>query len=317
MKFGSKNENLIISVESIKDTYTFIDFDFRVKNHGNYNFANIKNKISYKITNRGRLTYQSESISSIGQFKPIRIPLAILEPNFTISFLNSQQEVIIFKDETLTSFIEQKPADSFYVGLNVNNNQLSLYNNSQIFRELTFIDYIKTGVTIKLSIGIDFTSSNKQVSDPTSLHYFGGGTNDYELAIQECGIIVAYYDYNQLFPAYGFLAVIKGTNKPNMCFNINFRDNPEIYTIDNVLKEYHKCFDRIILEGPTQFCPLVRTVINNIKRENNPLRYHVLMILTDGVIVDQQETIDALVEGSFLPLSVIIIGIGDDIHLKK
>ena len=35
------------------------------------------------------------------------------------------------------------------------------------------------------------------------------------------------------------------------------------------------------------------------------------MILTDGVIDDLQETIDSLVEGSFLPLSVIIIGIGD------
>ena len=35
------------------------------------------------------------------------------------------------------------------------------------------------------------------------------------------------------------------------------------------------------------------------------------MILTDGVINDFEETVDALVEGSFLPLSVIIIGIGD------
>jgi hypothetical protein len=35
------------------------------------------------------------------------------------------------------------------------------------------------------------------------------------------------------------------------------------------------------------------------------------MILTDGVIDDLQETIDALVEASFQPLSIIIIGIGD------
>ena len=40
------------------------------------------------------------------------------------------------------------------------------------------------------------------------------------------------------------------------------------------------------------------------------------MILTDGIIVDQQKTIDALVEGSFLPLSVIIIGIGND-HFQE
>ena len=34
------------------------------------------------------------------------------------------------------------------------------------------------------------------------------------------------------------------------------------------------------------------------------------MILTDGQINDVQDTIDHLVEASFLPLSVIIIGIG-------
>ena len=40
------------------------------------------------------------------------------------------------------------------------------------------------------------------------------------------------------------------------------------------------------------------------------------MILTDGKIDDHQETVDALVEGSFLPLSVIIIGIGDNPDFK-
>jgi hypothetical protein len=35
------------------------------------------------------------------------------------------------------------------------------------------------------------------------------------------------------------------------------------------------------------------------------------MILTDGIILDMANTIDALVEGSYYPLSVIIIGIGN------
>ena len=34
------------------------------------------------------------------------------------------------------------------------------------------------------------------------------------------------------------------------------------------------------------------------------------MILTDGIIEDMEETINSLVEASFLPISVIIIGIG-------
>ena len=41
------------------------------------------------------------------------------------------------------------------------------------------------------------------------------------------------------------------------------------------------------------------------------MNYTILMILTDGIIDDMDETIDSLVEASFLPISVIIIGIGD------
>ena len=83
-----------------------------------------------------------------------------------------------------------------------------------------------------------------------------------------------------------------------------------------LINEYHNCFYNIILAGPTEFCPLIEKVNDKIRKENNNLKYHILMILTDGIIVDQQKTMDALVEGSFLPLSVIIIGIGND-HFQE
>ena len=41
------------------------------------------------------------------------------------------------------------------------------------------------------------------------------------------------------------------------------------------------------------------------------MNYNILMILTDGLINDMDDTIDELVEASFLPISVIIIGIGN------
>ena len=40
------------------------------------------------------------------------------------------------------------------------------------------------------------------------------------------------------------------------------------------------------------------------------------MILTDGIIIDQQRTINAIVYDSFFPLSIIIIGIGND-HFRE
>ena len=65
------------------------------------------------------------------------------------------------------------------------------------------------------------------------------------------------------------------------------------------------------LWGPTNFAPIIRNVNQIIKNSNNNLIYHILMILTDGMIDDIDNTIEELVEGSFLPLSVIIIGVGN------
>jgi hypothetical protein len=48
-----------------------------------------------------------------------------------------------------------------------------------------------------------------------------------------------------------------------------------------------------------------------IKSENNSLKYSVLLILTDGMICDMSDTIDLIVEASKLPLSIVIVGIGN------
>ena len=314
-KLIDKNSFIIVTAEGIKDTKSYIEFNLSAQYKSNFNFKNLSDKISYCVISNERKIYTSESLSNNGKFDKIKIPLALLDKGFIVSFLNSKQQEIAYKNESIQSFTT--PNQNVYLGLNVNQKKLNIINNSSIVRNYSFIDYIKNGVTIKLNIGIDFTASNNPPSDPKSLHYlFGNNMNDYEQAISQCGMIVAYYDYNQSFPVYGFGAVIGRGTEPSMCFNINFKDNPEIQTIDNVIKEYRNCFKYIQLAGPTKFCPMIRKVINNIRAQNNPLKYHILLLLTDGIILDMQDTIDALVEGSFLPLSVIIIGIGND-HFQE
>ena len=176
-----------------------------------------------------------------------------------------------------------------------------------------FIDYIKNGVQIKFSIGIDFTNSNGNINDANSLHRIVRGFNDdFEQAIKFFGQIMSHYHYDELFPVYGFGAITNRNNPvPNMCFNINFNENPEIYTIDNVINHYHNCLKILSLSEPIQFCPVIRKEIEMITGENNLLIYHVLMILTSGSLTDLDETIEAVIEASYLPFSLIIIGIGD------
>ena len=99
------------------------------------------------------------------------------------------------------------------------------------------------------------------------------------------------------------------------CFplNCNF-DNPEINGLDEVLKKYREALNNCQLFGPTFFHYFIDKMNQKAYQQvqnKDFKRYHILMILTDGIIEDIDETINALVEASFLPISVIIIGIGN------
>ena len=189
-----------------------------------------------------------------------------------------------------------------------------IYSCSKI---INFEHYIKNG-QINLDIAIDYTESNGLPSSKRSLHYIKAeGGNDYEKAINSCGKIIANYDYDQLFPVYGFGGIPPNSNKVSHCFNINFNeDSPEIQTIDNIIKKYKESLDKVTFSGPTYFAPVINKVMSEInddlenhKEENH---YYILLILTDGVIIDMIETVNCIVEASKLPLSIIIVGIGEN-----
>jgi hypothetical protein len=147
-----------------------------------------------------------------------------------------------------------------------NNRSIIIFDNSEKSKNYTFIDYINAGIQIALSVGIDFTGSNGHPLDDGSLHCLTGNTpNAYERAITSCGSIVALYAHDQLFPVYGFGAIINDSpnKQANMCFNLNFTNNPEIQTITNVIKVYHECIqkNKLTFAGPTYFAPLLKKVI--------------------------------------------------------
>lgn len=68
----------------------------------------------------------------------------------------------------------------------------------------------------------------------------------------------------------------------------------------------------IQLDGPTYFAPMLKEVVEHTRTAyaSDPDIYTVMLVLTDGCIHDMNQTIDWIVDGSYLPLSIIIIGIG-------
>ena len=201
---------------------------------------------------------------------------------------------------------------------NNNNNNKIINNNNNFSQNMNIINNndIPNQNENNSSISIKNNNNDNIVIENNNLNVIENENtgNDYEIAIKSCGDIVAYYDYEQLFPVYGFDASIKSKNSSTIedCFPINFNDkDPKINKISGVLKEYRKCLENITLSEPTKLSPVFKHIFSskNIDKQNI-IDYKILMILTDGFISDMEETIEEIKKCVSLPVSIIIIGIG-------
>ncbi|XP_030503781.2 protein BONZAI 3 isoform X1 [Cannabis sativa] len=181
--------------------------------------------------------------------------------------------------------------------------------------QFSFLDYISSGFELNFMVAVDFTASNKNPRQPDSLHYIdpSGRLNSYQRAIIEVGEVIQFYDTDKRFPAWGF-----GGRKPDgtvsHCFNLSGNETEfEVGGIEGIMTAYASALRNVSLSGPTLFGQVVDRAAqiagHSLSYQEN--KYYVLLIITDGVLSDLQETKNALVKASDLPLSVLIVGVGD------
>ncbi|XP_062501087.1 copine-9-like [Corticium candelabrum] len=197
------------------------------------------------------------------------------------------------------------------------------YKNSGILQFLkcksivvpTFVDYIRGGCAMSLMVAVDFTASNGDPRLSSSLHYSHPyQPNEYVNAIQSVGTVLAPYDTDQRFPAWGFGAKVPPLSKTSHCFPLNGNESdPEVYGVQGILDAYMYSLRQIQLHGPTIFSQVLSSSIQQVRKNfitQKNQQYHILLIITDGVINDMQDAVDRIVEASDLPLSIVIVGVG-------
>uniref|UniRef100_A0A3B3CKQ9 Copine-3 n=1 Tax=Oryzias melastigma TaxID=30732 RepID=A0A3B3CKQ9_ORYME len=185
----------------------------------------------------------------------------------------------------------------------------------QVVKEYTFLDYVMGGCQINFTVAIDFTGSNGDPRSPQSLHYISPqGVNEYLSAIWSVGNVIQDYDSDKMFPAFGFGAQIPPSWQVSHEFPLNFNpSNPFCAGIAGVVEAYRMCLPNIKLYGPTNFSPIINHVAGlayQAMQQTATLQYFVLLIITDGVITDMDDTRRAIVNASRLPMSIIIVGVG-------
>ena len=187
---------------------------------------------------------------------------------------------------------------------------------AQILMEPSFMDYMAADLEISLLVGIDLTASNGEPHDPRSLHYRGGqAMNPYQLALTAVGAVLAPYDADGRIPAYGYGAALPPANVVSHAFALSGNSaDPTCAGIAGVMAAYDTALASVRLSGPTCFAPLINAAATSAEMAAaNPaagLTYSVLLIITDGEIMDMDATVNALVRASRTPLSLVIVGVG-------
>lgn len=185
----------------------------------------------------------------------------------------------------------------------------------QITEAESFVDYIKSGIALNLTVAVDYTASNGLVSNLNSLHYLNADPNkknEYESAIIAMHRILSVYDDDKRHPLFGFGGVPNWMSETSHCFAINKTEaDPYVVGLEGLLDTYHRSLAEIKLDGPTKFHELIARAKSMVESDSGKT-YHVLLILTDGEVHDIKETIDVIVAASGLPLSIVIVGIGHD-----
>ncbi|XP_054236003.1 copine-7 isoform X3 [Homo sapiens] len=183
-------------------------------------------------------------------------------------------------------------------------------------RVYSFLDYIMGGCQIHFTVAIDFTASNGDPRNSCSLHYINPyQPNEYLKALVSVGEICQDYDSDKRFSALGFGARIPPKYEVSHDFAINFNpEDDECEGIQGVVEAYQNCLPRVQLYGPTNVAPIISKVARVAAAEESTgkaSQYYILLILTDGVVTDMADTREAIVRASRLPMSIIIVGVGN------
>jgi len=167
--------------------------------------------------------------------------------------------------------------------------------------EIKIYDFIKSGIKLNSFMAFDFSDGiNKQ---PRKL-----SIENYSKIINNLNQKIFFYSESKSTYLYGFGGKM---NKKEDLFNLN-----EIEDFPIALSKFNKVFDSkkniIISKKKVLLSLLIRKITKIIYNLYEPRHYNVLYIFEREIpdSEDKQELIDAFIEASYLPLTIIIIGEG-------
>ena len=217
--------------------------------------------------------------------------------NLTLSSLVSS------KNSIFKSIVNEKVPNSETIIIKIENPN---YAEQKLSNHFTLFDYLKSGITLEAYIGIDFTNGIEHIKEIES--------NQYMQAI--LGFRETLFDFVRDFQVFGFGANVNNSivYSDTDYFNLALKENEILTGFTNIEKAYEEVLDKITYTNQYSLSPLINNIKNIIYSKYKPDTYNLLFLLINSPPKQQdyQKCIDAFIENTYLPLSVIIIGIGNN-----
>eukprot|EP00768_Dysnectes_brevis_P007744 gnl/Dysnectes_brevis/665_a733_2007.p1 GENE.gnl/Dysnectes_brevis/665_a733_2007~~gnl/Dysnectes_brevis/665_a733_2007.p1 ORF type:complete len:537 (+),score=166.02 gnl/Dysnectes_brevis/665_a733_2007:34-1644(+) len=185
----------------------------------------------------------------------------------------------------------------------------------------SFLDFIRAGTRLRLSVAIDMTGSNGNPAQPGTLHYMDPSNqqpNEYQSALYQVASVLLNYTRDPSGHHMPITATGFGARLPDRSVSHFFpltldKSRWEVGSIEELMVVYQHSLTSIALYGPTIFAPTIAAAAQRAQSgvSGNQLRtFDVALVVTDGAISDLSATIHALCEASAAPMAVVIVGVG-------
>jgi hypothetical protein len=115
---------------------------------------------------------------------------------------------------------------------------------------------------------------------------------------------------------YGFGAIPRlddySPNEIEFCFPLTGKFNkPEVYGLEGVMNLYKKTLPQLEFGGPCNLSEIIEYSKMVAEKNQEKDVYTILVILTCGNIHDKTKTLDMIKQCNKVPISIIIVGIGE------
>lgn len=221
----------------------------------------------------------------------------VYKSNERVTILSS---LITSPDSTYERVINEKEKDSEKIIIKLNKDKYTNENKTSMF------DFIKNGIKFSCFISIDFSNGQNE-------NLLSEEKDNIDKIIKNITDVISIYTSKRCFNVYGIGGKIKYENSFKDVFNVSMNESDaSISNYSKIINKYDNCINKVISDNKIYLSPLLNKInsdINKLKEYNN---YNLLFILIRENVheSDIKNTIDSIIESSYLPLSIFIIGVG-------